>query len=303
MKSNKPQQIGKAIHHGFFEPHPETTIELEQNKIYTIKTIDNLGYDENLDKHSDYLNPLSGPYSIGKIKDNCNTIAISIKNVKHTRNIGLSSSGLLPAHLSPPLKKPVLGEPITFWKLEDKLCNPIVDGQISPTISLTKSLMIGCLRCVDPIGTKPLSSLDADEHGGNFDCKLFKQGAVIFLPIIANNASFYFGDVHYCQSDGEVGGSGIEVTAEITFSAEPCINPIHTGLHVIIEGFIYFFGVARTIEEGITKAFSQGHEALTSKGISDKLTRLLLANGSQLKIIKLGFPNIVAVGIDSKYFR
>lgn len=303
MKSNKAQRIGQGIHHSFFEPHPETTIKLEPKKIYTIKTIDNLGYDEDLDKCSDYLNPLSGPYSIGKLKDNCHTIAINIRQVIHTRNIGLSSSGLLPDYLTPPLKKPVLGEPITFWRLEDKLCHPIVEGQVCPTISLTKSLMIGCLRCVDPIGTKPLSSLDADEYGGNFDCKLFKQGALVFLPIIDNNAAFYFGDVHYCQSDGEVGGSGIEVTAEITFSAEACTNPIHTGLHVVTEGFVYFFGVALTIEEGLTKAFSQGHEALTSKGISDKLIRLLLAHGSQLEIIKLGFPNIVAVGIDLKYFR
>lgn len=301
MKYNKPEHIKQTTHHSLFELNPENTFKLKQKKIYTIKTIDNLGYDENLDKCSDYLNPLSGPYALDNVK-NGSTIAITIHQIVHTRNIGLSSSGLLPCNLTPRLKKPVLGEPIIFWKLEDDFCNPIIEKQIKSEISLEKSLMIGCLRCADPLGVKALNSLDVDEYGGNFDCKLFKAGAVIYLPIIDKNAVFYFGDVHYCQSDGEVGGSGIEVTAAITFSANICTHPIHAGLHTVTEGFVYFFGVAPTIQEGVTKAFSQGHEALTSHGVNDDLIRLLLAHGSRLKLIKLGTPNIIAIGIDSRYF-
>ena len=211
------------------------------------------------------LKVFSGPYALDNVK-NGSTIAITIHQIVHTRNIGLSSSGLLPCNLTRRLKKPVLGEPIIFWKLEDDFCNPIIEKQIKSEISWEKSLMIGCLRCAAPLGVKALNSLDVDEYGGNFDCKLFKAGAVIYLPIIDKNAVFYFGDVHYCQSDGEVGGSGIEVTAAITFSANICTHPIHAGLHTVTEGFVYFFGVAPTIQEGVTKAFSQGHEALTSHG-------------------------------------
>ncbi|MEX5559306.1 acetamidase/formamidase family protein [Pseudomonas rhodesiae] len=301
MKYSKTCRLKQKSHFSSFGENSKNAIILEQKKSYTIKTIDNLGYDENLNKCSDFLNPLSGPFSLKGAKFG-ETIALNIEGIIHTRDIGLSSYGLLPTHLDETLKKNVLGEPVIFWKIEDEFCYPIKGSQIDRSIALRKSLMIGCLRSAENLGEASLSSLDADQYGGNFDCKLFKQDALIFLPIRNDNAEFYIGDVHYCQSDGEVGGTGIEVTAEITFSAEVCSAPIHKGLHVTVDNLVYFMGVGSTINDGIAKAFSQGYEALTHKGINDNLTRLLLAHGSTLQLIKIGYPNIVAIGIELKYF-
>src|SRR5687767_14878590 len=38
----------------------------------------------------------------------------------------------------------------------------------------------------------------------------------IFLPVFHEGAYFYFGDVHALQGDGEIIGSGLETTADVT---------------------------------------------------------------------------------------
>ena len=42
-------------------------------------------------------------------------------------------------------------------------------------------------------------------------------GATIYLPVFHPGALFYFGDFHALQGDGEIAGSGLESTADVTF--------------------------------------------------------------------------------------
>ena len=44
-----------------------------------------------------------------------------------------------------------------------------------------------------------------------------REGATVYLPVFHEGALFYFGDVHALQGDGEICGSGLETTAEVTF--------------------------------------------------------------------------------------
>ena len=206
MKSFKTFRLHQELYFSSFGQNSKSAIILEQKKSYSIRTVDNLGYDDKLDKCTNFLNPLSGPFSLKGAKHG-DVITLNIEKITHTRDIGLSSCGPLPSYLLGTLKKNVVGEPVIFWKIEDDFCYPIVDNQIDRSIALKKALMIGCLRSADDLGKATISSLDADQYGGNFDCNLFKQGALIFLPIRNDNAEFYIGDVHYCQSDGEIGGS------------------------------------------------------------------------------------------------
>lgn len=55
----------------------------------------------------------------------------------------------------------------------------------------------------------------AGDHGGNMDCNLARAGATVYLPIFIDGGLLAMGDVHAVMGDGEVGGQGIEVGAEI----------------------------------------------------------------------------------------
>ena len=53
--------------------------------------------------------------------------------------------------------------------------------------------------------------------GGNMDTPEIREGVTVYLPVFEPGAYFYFGDVHGLQGEGEITGTGLETTAEVTF--------------------------------------------------------------------------------------
>lgn len=54
--------------------------------------------------------------------------------------------------------------------------------------------------------------------GGNMDTPEIREGVTVYLPVFEPGAYFYFGDVHALQGEGEITGTGLETTAEVTFA-------------------------------------------------------------------------------------
>ena len=50
------------------------------------------------------------------------------------------------------------------------------------------------------------------------DYKRFTNGVTVYLPIAAEGALFHIGDGHALQGDGEIVGTGIEISVEVTFT-------------------------------------------------------------------------------------
>ena len=74
--------------------------------------------------------------------------------------------------------------------------------------------MIGVIATA-PDG-EPVGTAYVGRHGGNLDCNLIAEGALVHLPVRVKGALFYIGDVHAVMGDGEVSGSGFEIAAKIT---------------------------------------------------------------------------------------
>ena len=67
----------------------------------------------------------------------------------------------------------------------------------------------------------------AGDFGGNLDAADVTAGATIHLPVFRPGALFYFGDFHALQGDGEIAGSGLESTADVTFQFDPDQRQAH----------------------------------------------------------------------------
>lgn len=70
---------------------------------------------------------------------------------------------------------------------------------------------------VAPQGQEAWGGLWPGNFGGNMDASDVREGTTVHLPIFHDGALFYFGDVHALQGDGEIVGSGLETTADVTF--------------------------------------------------------------------------------------
>jgi acetamidase/formamidase len=77
--------------------------------------------------------------------------------------------------------------------------------------------MPGCFG-VAPEGGQAISTATSGTHGGNMDYNGFAEGVSVYFPVFVDGALFHIGDVHARQGDGEIAGTGIEISAEVTFT-------------------------------------------------------------------------------------
>ncbi|HSL20442.1 MAG TPA: acetamidase/formamidase family protein [Vicinamibacterales bacterium] len=69
---------------------------------------------------------------------------------------------------------------------------------------------------VAPAGDEAFGGLWPGNFGGNMDAADVRDGTTVYLPIFHEGAYFYFGDGHALQGDGEICGSALETTMEVT---------------------------------------------------------------------------------------
>ncbi|UCE91913.1 MAG: acetamidase/formamidase family protein [Methanobacteriota archaeon] len=88
----------------------------------------------------------------------------------------------------------------------------------SDSIALPIDPHVGVIGVSPPSGRIP--TFHPGDFGGNMDTKEARKGAKVYLPTFVDGAMVSLGDVHAVMGDGEVSGTGIEVSAEIeaTFS-------------------------------------------------------------------------------------
>jgi acetamidase/formamidase len=86
-------------------------------------------------------------------------------------------------------------------------------------LSLPLDPMLGCFG-VAPNGGQSISTATSGPYGGNMDYRGFRAGTTVFLPIFATGALLFLGDGHAVQSDGEIGGTGVETSMEVEFRVE-----------------------------------------------------------------------------------
>ena len=107
------------------------------------------------------------------------------------------------------------------WQLDRTRTVGILDipGSASKRFEVPLRPMLGRLA-VAPSGEEAWGGLWPGNFGGNMDSSDAREGTTVYLPIFHEGAYFYFGDVHALQGDGEIIGSGLETTADVTFQID-----------------------------------------------------------------------------------
>ncbi len=75
--------------------------------------------------------------------------------------------------------------------------------------------MLGRLA-VAPRGEEAYNGLWPGDFGGNMDAPEVREGTTVYLPIFHDGAYLYFGDGHARQGEGEVNGTGLETSMDVT---------------------------------------------------------------------------------------
>ena len=107
------------------------------------------------------------------------------------------------------------------WKLDRTRNVGILDipASASKRFEVPLKPMLGRLA-VAPAGDEAWGGLWPGNFGGNMDSSDAREGTTVYLPVFHEGAYFYFGDVHALQGDGEIIGSGLETTADVTLQID-----------------------------------------------------------------------------------
>src|SRR5918995_437607 len=163
-----------------------------------------------------------GPFHIeGATADD--TLVVRILKLRPNRDTAVSA--LNPGGISAVVgdsRTRMLNEPLParrfVWRLDRARNVGILDlpGSASKSIEMPLRPMLGRLA-VAPAGEEAFGGLWPGNFGGNMDASDAREGTTVYLPIFHDGALFYFGDGHALQGDGEIVGSGLETTMDVTF--------------------------------------------------------------------------------------
>lgn len=167
---------------------------------------------------SELINPATGPIFIEGAKPG-DTLKVTIKKID-IEDFGVVSCGDDCGPLAPFIK----GNHLEIVGIKEDFAEFL--GKYK--VPLHK--MIGVIG-VAPAGDAKRTSYPG-RHGGNMDTNMITEGTVLYLPVAVEGALFAVGDVHAVMGDGEVGGSGLEIPANITLTLE------------VIKGKCYEFPIA-----------------------------------------------------------
>ena len=167
---------------------------------------------------SELINPATGPIYIEGAQPG-DTLKVTIEKID-IEDFGVVSCGDDCGPLAPFIK----GNHLEIIEVKDGFADFL--GKFNVPIHK----MIGVIGVAPADDAKRTSY--PGRHGGNMDTNMITEGTTLYLPIAVEGGLFAVGDVHAVMGDGEVGGSGLEIPADITLSLE------------VIKGKSYEFPIA-----------------------------------------------------------
>jgi acetamidase/formamidase len=172
------------------------------------------------------------------------------------------------------------------WRLDRRRMVGILDlpNSASKRVEAPLRPMLGRVA-VAPAGEEAWGGLWPGDFGGNLDASDVAEGATVHLPVFHPGALFYFGDFHALQGDGEIVGSGLESTADVTFQFDLVKGKrirwprIENAEHIMVAGSV------RPLVDALRIAYVELIDWLVADYGFDKLEAYQLA--SQVGVVRV----------------
>jgi len=227
----------------------------------TVRTwcVDSSGYDREGNDITEGGNPQTGPFFVEGAAPG-DTLAVRIDVIRPNRARGVTGP-VVAANVVDPWFAASLpsGLDADWWILDlehgtAKLENP--PAGLESLGELPLDPMLGCFGVAPPRG-QAISTATSGEHGGNMDYRGFRAGVTVFFPVFAEGALFHVGDAHALQGDGEIVGTGIEISADVEFTVEVLKGKCISWPRGDDGEFVMAVGNARPLDQAVQHATTE----------------------------------------------
>lgn len=211
-----------ARYHTTLGPH-EPALRIADGDQVITTTVDAAGLDAARAQAAAPGNPQTGPFYVEGAEPG-DTLAVHLEQIRPSRSYGWSGTMLAPHVVDPEhtreLPWPAPGERRRAeWHVDAEAGTARLVSPATALGALTLPIqpMLGCFG-VAPAGGQAISTATSAEHGGNMDYRGFVAGVTAYFPVFVPGALFFLGDGHALQGDGEIAGTGIEISMDVRFS-------------------------------------------------------------------------------------
>lgn len=195
----------------------------------------------------------------------------------------------------------MLNDPLTprrfVWRLDRQRMVGILDlpNSASKRVEVPLKPMLGRVA-VAPAGEEVFGGLWPGDFGGNMDAADVTQGATVHLPVFHPGALFYFGDFHALQGDGEIVGSGLESTADVTLQFDLVKGKRIRWPRIENDEYIMVAGSVRPLVDALRIAYVELIEWLVADYGFDKMEAYqVVSQVGVVRIANIVDPNYTAI--------
>ncbi len=125
-----------------------------------------------------------------------------------------------------------------------------------PHLTIPLKPMLGCIS-VAPAGEEAYRGTDLGPFGGNLDYNDNVQGTTMYMPVFHPGALLGFGDAHGAMGDGEVVGTGLETSVDVTFTVDIIKGYQTPQVRAETKDYLISFGVSGSVPDSIQLATTQ----------------------------------------------
>ncbi len=258
-----------TVHH--FEPTQYYTtigshapaLVVEDGDTVVTTTVDAHGQGASGDQVTLPGNPMTGPFYVRGAEPG-DTLAVTFDKLTPNRPHGWSRKMVAP-NVVEPEHVPFLPWPAdeakayAIWQVDNAAATvTLIDPADTSIGSLTLPInsMVGCFG-VAPADGQAISTATSGQHGGNMDYRGYGEGVTAYLPVFVEGALFHIGDGHALQGDGEIVGTGVEISFDVQFTVR-VIKGLRSRWPRGENGeYIFTAGNARPLDQAVQHATSE----------------------------------------------
>jgi amidase len=228
----------------------------------TIETwcVDALGCDRHGEQVTERGNPQTGPFAVEGAEPG-DTLEVRFDRLWPNRGRGVSRT-LVAAHVLDPefaVTLPYAEAGWDSWLLDLERGTARLESPpegLEGLGELPFEPMLGCFGVALPDGMA-ISTATSWVHGGNMDYRGFREGVTVQLPVFVEGALLHVGDGHARQGDGEIVGTGIEVSFDVTLTVRVLKGKTIGWPRIDGEEYLMAVGNARPLDQAVQHATTE----------------------------------------------
>ena len=208
-----------SVYHTAIGPH-EPVLRIASGDTVETSTVDSGGVDKLGNQVTPGGNPQTGPFYVEGAEPG-DVLAVRFDKILPNRPWGRTSALVALSVVDPSFIPELPRERGTGrWEIDVERWTATLQEPETALGKLTIPLdpMLGCFG-VAPSRGQAISCATSGPHGGNMDYRGFRQGVTVYLPVFVPGALFQLGDGHATQGDGEITGTGTEISMDVAFTA------------------------------------------------------------------------------------